>query len=241
MLFFWKSWPSGKQLAYKQDCMQKIKWWLLYSAAADLFNKIMEKLLFFCLCFLCKACDWGLWMKAKSLNSTGHQQKSKAVDSKLRLTERKKNYPHFHSIALMCLAGAHPFALPQRILKQKPISILLFRGLAQLWASHPACSHSVSATSTLPKSSFSLGCSAQTHLWIVRKCTKKMIRIIFMYLMFSIVHLLHGFHIHAVLRGELFALCCKSYAHTPPSFLCIHSLPYVLIFSVGFLPGFLSP
>lgn len=56
-------------------------------------------------------------MKAKSLNSTGHQQKSKAVDNKLRLTERKKNYSNFHGIALMCLAGAHPFALPQGSLK----------------------------------------------------------------------------------------------------------------------------
>lgn len=59
--------------------------------------------------------------------------------------------------------------------------------------------------------------------------------------MFSIGHLLHGFHIHAVLRGEQFALCYKSYAPTPPSFLRVHLLPYVLIFSVGFLPGFLSP
>lgn len=98
--------------------MQKLKWCLLCSAAADLFNKLMEKLLFFCLYFLCEACDWGLWMKAKSLNSTGHQQKSKAVDSKLGLTERNKNYPHFHGIALLCLAGAHPFAFPHRILKQ---------------------------------------------------------------------------------------------------------------------------
>lgn len=47
-LFLWKSWPSGKQLAYKQDCMQKLKWCLLCSAVADLFNELMEKLLFFC-------------------------------------------------------------------------------------------------------------------------------------------------------------------------------------------------
>lgn len=121
--------------------MQKLKWCLLCSAAADLFNKLMEKLLFFCLCFLCEACNGGLWMKAKSLNSIGHQQKSKAVDSKLKLTERRKNYPHFHGNALMCLAGAHPFALPQRILK--PISILLFRGSPQLWA--PRAHHTLQA------------------------------------------------------------------------------------------------
>lgn len=113
----WSGCSSGKQLAYKQDCMQKLKWCLLCSAAADLFNELMEKLLFFCLCFLCEACEWGLWMKAKSLNSTGHQQKPKAVDNKLRLTERKKNYSNFHGIALMCLAGPHPFALPQGSLK----------------------------------------------------------------------------------------------------------------------------
>lgn len=77
----WSGCSSGKQLAYKQDCMQKLKWCLLCSAAADLFNELIEKLLFFCLCFLCEACEWGLWMKAKSLNSTGHQQKPKAVDN----------------------------------------------------------------------------------------------------------------------------------------------------------------
>lgn len=243
-LFLWKSSPSGKQLAYKQDCMQKLKWCLLCSAAAESFNKLMEKLLFFCLYFLSEACDWGLWMKAKSLNSTGHQQKSKAVDSKLRLTESKKNYPHFHGIALMCLAGAHPFALPHRILKQSQFLSCC------LGAQHSSGHHEHITPCTLspcvcnihsPKSSFSLGCSAQTHLWIVWKCTKKMIRIICIYLMFSIVHLLHGFHIHAVLRGESFALCCKSYAPTPPSFLHSRLLPYVIIFSVGFLPGFPSP
>lgn len=46
--------------------------------------------------------------------------------------------------------------------------------------------------------------------------------------MFSIVHLLHGFHIHAVLGGESFALCCKS-IRPRAAFFSLRSLAPVYI------------
>lgn len=178
-------------------------------------------------------------MKAKSLNSTGHQQKSKAVDNKLRLVERKKQRKTiaiFMALLLCAWLGFTPLPCLRRVWKEANFYPVLEghgTALGTMSTSHPARPHSVSATSTLPQNSLSLGCSAQTHSWIVRKRTKKMSRIICTYLMFSIVHLLHGFHIHAVLRGESFDLCCKSYTPALPSFLHVHLLPNVLIFFSG--------
>lgn len=209
--------------------MEKLKWCLLCSAA-ELLNERMENFLFFfsCLYFLYEACECRLWIKAKSLNSTGCQQKSKAVDNKLRITERKKNCPDFHGVALKCLAGACRFCFATEGFESR--SQRLSRSLRADHVTAP-CMHSPCVCNnhhTSQLHSFSHFCSASNHWRMVRKCTKKTSKIIYIYLLFSIVHLLHGFHIHAVLSGESFALCYKS-IHPRAAFFSLHSLAPVYI------------
>jgi len=61
--------PQGSILLPRQDFMQKLKWCLLWSAVAELFNKLMENLLFVCefwICFLLLSVllTWSMWARA---------------------------------------------------------------------------------------------------------------------------------------------------------------------------------